>query len=88
MLVDRFELSLDRLEGNVSEESVDARVSLAPHCRLKRTVRPEPMPIGAMDDGIIGRVVGHLKDGTPAFRALYLEADGSFIDPARLCRED
>ena len=78
MFVDRFELSLDRLDGHVSEDAVGRGVGLPPHCRLKGTVRPDDMTILAMDDGVVGRGVGHLKDGTPAFQALYLEADGCF----------
>jgi hypothetical protein len=78
MLVERFEFSLDRLEGRVSECDVDSSVGITPHCRLNRTIRPDDMSIDAMDDGVIGRIVGHLKDGTPTFRALYFEVDGSF----------
>ena len=81
MLVDRFELSLDRIGGRF----INAGKGLASQFSLERTEGPKTMTIAAIDDRAVGCALGHFKDGTPAYRALYLAADGSLSHgPERL----
>jgi hypothetical protein len=80
MIVDRFEISLDRLDR--LNRGIDVRanggVGLPLECSFNRTVRSDSVPaICAVDDRAVGQIVGKLKDGTPAIRALYLDAQGA-----------
>jgi hypothetical protein len=76
VLIDRIELSADRLERRFNL-GVDGCVRLIFGECFEVTEWAKDGPATALDDGAIGVVVGKLKNGVPASRALYISDDGT-----------
>ena len=77
MLVERLVISASEFfaDDNVN---VDRGVALAANLRVDRTHRPEDIAtLAALGDGVVGCLIGYIKDGTPAVAALYRDANGS-----------
>ena len=78
MIVERYEFSIERLERYGSGAAENSGVGLPLQCSFDCTVRTDDGPaICALDDRIVGQVVGHVLSGTQALDALYFDDDGT-----------
>ena len=76
MLVSRIVYLSDFVRRD--DANIDGCVGFAARLRVDRSERPDDeSTLAALGDGVVGMLVGNLKDGTPAIAALYLNADGS-----------
>jgi hypothetical protein len=76
VVIDRIELSADRLERRFNL-GIDACVRLIFGECFEVAKWSEDGPAVALDDKAVGVVIGKLKDGVSASRALYVSDDGA-----------